>query len=172
MLFRSFAGAAVGNSPAGGAHTKHLLQVVDGHGSSSGGSPGRSFLVEAFLPDVSRLSCEQKQYLTTLGFRLSVEGGAGSSLCDSELPVAGGAGFTSGGNTKTTADNPGGCYKALVSQTFDRTLVEGCCEVNSLLQRSKSKYSRGCRVVPVTKDDDFASEAWCTKVYPVYQGPQ
>ena len=49
-----------------------------------------------------------------------------------------------------------------VRPSTDRTLVEGCCELGSLLQR-KTKFSRGCRVVPITKDDDFASDSGMRK---------
>jgi hypothetical protein len=50
----------------------------------------------------------------------------------------------------------------MVSEPFDRTLVEGCCELGSLLQK-KTRFSRGCRVVPITRDDDFASDSGMRK---------
>ena len=51
---------------------------------------------------------------------------------------------------------------SMVSESFDRTLVEGCCELGSLLQK-KTRFSRGCQVVPITKDDDFASDSGMRK---------
>ena len=49
-------------------------------------------------------------------------------------------------------------------------LVEGCCEYGSLLQQ-RTRFSRGCKVVPITKDDDFASESGMSKCMQNLLGP-
>ena len=148
----------VDDSATGVVHKKCKMWVVDGRGSFvPEETAGPSFLVEAFMPDLTRTSCEHKQYLDSLGFRLSCcAGSAGISLAESRPSVVGGTGTSD--KAGPTANNPGGCYKALVSQPFDRVLVEGCCEPGSLLSKP-TKYSRGCKVIPITKDDDFASES-------------
>ena len=164
-----FVEPARGNSANGVAPERHTIRVVDGHGSHTPvESVGQSFLVEAFMPDLAHADDEHKQYLKSLGFKLSRGGVAGDTAVGSGSASVGGAGVTK--DRGPTANNPGGCYKALVSQAFDRVLVEGCCEHNSLLQR-KTRFSKKCKVIPITKDDDFASESGIRKCIEAINGP-
>jgi hypothetical protein len=102
-------------------------------------SVGRRFLVEVFLHrDAPTWPQHYRDYLTGLGFSLPPK---------SEASVA-------SGTVSSTF--------SLVSEPFDRTLVEGCCELGSLFQK-KTRFSRGCQVVPITKDDDFASDSGMRK---------
>jgi len=92
-------------------------------------SVGRRFLVEIFLHrDMPKWPQQYRDYLSDLGFSLP------------PVPKA------------STASNAASMTPSLVSESFDRTLVEGCCELDSLLQK-ETIYSRGCRIVPITKDD-------------------
>ena len=86
-----FMASAVGNSACGVAHKKKKIQVVDGRSPFVPEGPTcQGFLVEAFMPDTSNLSCEQKQYLDSLGFRLSYVGGAGVTQTEIESTGVGG----------------------------------------------------------------------------------
>ena len=59
---------------------------------------------------------------------------------------------------------------SVVSKPFDRALVEGCFNWGSLLQKG-TEFFRGCRVVPITKDDAFASDAGVRKCMEHLHGP-
>ena len=75
-----------------------------------------------------------------------------------------------GGEAKDITSDPGVYYEALVSEPIGRVLVEGCCEPGSLLQQ-KTKFSRGCKIVPISRDDDFASTAGIQKCIQHINGP-
>ena len=98
-------------------------------------SVGRRFLIEIFLHrDTPKWPQQYRDYISFLGF---------------SLPLVPEVGTTSGAAS---------AIPCLVSESFDRALVEGCCELGSLLQK-KTRFSRGCRIFPVRKDDDFASDS-------------
>ena len=157
MLFGEFSG---GNFVSGGINSNDTgkMFVYDGRGSfDSEQSSGTRFLVEAFMHDgVPKWTAEYRQYLTTLGFRLPASGSGGDASAAAE------GSSNSGGDASTAVEQGANVYRCLLSEACDRVLVEGCCEKDSLLQK-RTKYSRGCRVVPITKDDDFASEAGMRK---------
>ena len=113
-----------------------------------------------------------KQYLTSLGFNLGAAVGNGTA--SGTVADAGGLDAGSASGTGVHDDprlhDKTECYKAFISQDHDRVLVEGCCEPGSLLQ-ARTKFSRGCKVVPVTKDDDFASVSGMQKSMQNLRGP-
>ena len=150
------------------------MLVYDGRGTAhTEASTGQRFLLEVFRPaGVSAWSHEYKQYLASLGFRLSHEPAGSASTASSSGTVAAGSVSGDAGGASAAGD-PGAdacCYKALISQLHDRVLVEGCCEPGSLLQQ-RTKHSRGCKVVPITRDDDFASESGMRKCIQNITGP-
>ena len=159
MLFGEFDGGDFVTGEVQSSDTGKMF-VYDGRGSfTSEESTGQRYLVEAFLDkNTPKWEDEHKEYLASLGFRLTLARAGESGLS--------GADADSGGSGPS-ADS---IYHALVSQSFDRVLVEGCCEKDSLLQR-KTKYSRGCKVVPTTKDDDFASDSGILKCIQSINGP-
>ena len=100
-----------------------------------GESVGKRFLVEAFLHrDTPKWPQQHQDYLKEFGF---------------VLPSA---------SDNRVASDSVTAAPSMVSESFDHSLIEGCCKLGSLLQ-SKTKFSRGRRVIPTTKDDDFASDA-------------
>ena len=160
---------SAGDNSASGVVPKRSVFVVDSsRPPPPGESGGQSYTVEAFMPDLAASSGEDRQYLASLGFRLPRNGDDVVSSVGNRPPMAGGAVATC--LAEPTAKDPGGYLKALISEPFNRNLVEGCCEPGSLLQR-QTKASRGCRVIPVTKDDDFASEAGILKSIEHLRGP-
>jgi len=153
------------------------MYAYDGRSTfKSESSTGQRFLVEVFQPaGTQHWSADYKQYLTALGFRLSLDlpGSASAavdqSACSEDAKSIGDTGGASAAGKPTTASDEC-CYSAFVSLPTDRILVEGCCENGSLLQR-RTKFSRGCKVVPITKDDDFASSSGMRKCIENIKGP-
>ena len=127
-----------------------------GEGYTLQPSTGQQYLVEVFLhSDTNTWSEESRVYLSQLRFR---------------LPPAGGS-VASDATAKATGDaSIAGAVAHWESKEHDRVLVEGCCEPGSLLQK-RTKYSKGCKVVPITKDDDFASDAGIRKCIESLTGP-
>ena len=166
MLLGEFDG---GNIVSGDVNSNDTcaMFVYDGRDSFwSEPSTGQRFLVEAYLhDDVPNWTDEHCKYLTTLGFRLPASG----SIAEvSSVPAGDGVNPVAPGPAGAGADK---CvYSCLVSESHDRVLVEGCCEYDSLLQK-RTKFSRGCKVVPITKDDDFSSEAGILKCIESIKGP-
>ena len=159
MLFGEFAGGDLRFGEFSSSDTGRML-VYDGRGSfDSEQSSGQRLLIEAFYHrDTPKWEDEHKKHLATLGFRLALAGAGESGLSGTDART---------GESGLSGDS---IYHALVSQPHDRVLVEGCCENGSLLQR-KTKFSRGCKVVPITKDDDFASDAGMRKCVQNITGP-
>ena len=149
MLFGDFVGGAFAS---GCTHSNDTMKMFafNGRGSfRSEESTGERFLVEVFTTaGTAEWSDDYKSYLEELGFRLSLGDTFASGSVDQ------GGGTTAGPASRIGGGCP--CYQALASKDHDRVLVEGCCEPGSLLQE-KTKFSKGCKVVPITKDDDFAS---------------
>ena len=151
-----------------------VLHVFDGRGSFRlEEATSQWFLVEVYLPaGADTWSQEYRLYLQSLGFRLShTAGGSGGASAAGE-PVAGRSAPGGSGSASAARDPEAGAqrYKALISVPHDRVLVEGCCDNGSLLQQ-RTKFSRGCKVVPITRDDDFASEPGMRKCIENLSGP-
>ena len=177
------------DNSATGVVRNHTLHVVGGRGSPAiDETTGQGFLIEAFLPDLDGLSAEHVRYLHTLGFGLPKLAGplaghvgspgnsagllAGAPRPSAEQPGGAKSIFERWAEPPDAVDAQGSIFpKALISQPSDRTLVEGCCELGSLLQQA-TKASKGCKVVPITKDDDFASKAGIAKCISELRGPQ
>ena len=164
MLFGDFVGGAFASGCIHSSDTMKMF-AFNGRGSfRSEESTGERFLVEIFTTaGTDQWSDDYKSYLVSLGFRLSLDDATPASR----------RGVPGGGTVTAPASRSGDgcpCYQALASQAHDRVLVEGCCEPGSLLQE-KTKFSKGCQVVPITKDDDFASVAGMQKCMQHLRGP-
>ena len=132
LLFGEFVGGAFVSGSVDCDDVAYM-HVYDGRSSfRSEASVGERFLVEIFLSAGSDAqSTADRQYLTSLGFRLpgGLTGGA-SAAGDPGTEVASvGSGGSTGGTSAASEPGPvSGCYKALVIQVTGRVLVEGCCE--------------------------------------------
>ena len=142
MLFESFGGGPFMSEVTSSDRRK--MFVYDGCSPyQCEAAISHRFLLEVYLlRNTEKWSQQQRDYLGSLGFRLPPV-----AAVVAPSGVAGGSGTcaTSGARASTS----------MVSKPFDRILVEGCCDPGSLLQR-KTRFSRGCRVVQITEDDDFA----------------
>ena len=134
-------------------NTTSALHVFDGTQTHfSHEFAGERFSIVAFCHNsLEMLPAEEITKLRKLGFRLPQVRGVSSEV---------------GGGTGSTA--PDG--QAPHGSHHDRTLVEACCEVNSKLSKA-TRCSRGCRVVPITEDTDFTSEAGVAKAIASTTGP-
>ena len=173
MLFGDFAGGAFASGLIRCSDTQKIFTYNGRSPFQSEAATGERFLVEVFTTaGAENWHREYKQYLASLGFNLGAAVGDGTA--SGTVTNAGGldAGSASGTGVQDDPKLPDAteCYKAFISQDHDRVLVEGCCEPGSLLQ-AKTKFSRGCKVVPITKDDDFASVAGMQKCMQSLRGP-